>query len=97
MTKIQKALFEITRQFVDEVQKPMIDKYLEMLQIPEQKYMIETLLTRYDREKEKADKDEIRNFENYLTGNKYNSLKYHCLIHEDHFKQIIIDFLQGRE
>lgn len=96
MTSIQKTVFDITREFVDSVKKPMIEQYLLMQENTEQKFMLDTLLRKYESEKEKADKDEQRSFEYYLKGDKHTTLEVSCLNHTRHYKSVIIDILQGK-
>lgn len=96
MTSTQKTVFDITREFVDSVKKPMIEQYLLMQENTEQKFMIDALLKKYASEAEKADKDEQRSFEQYLNGSKYASLEVSCLNHARHYKSVIIDILQGK-
>jgi hypothetical protein len=96
MTSTQKTVFDITREFVDSVKKPMIEQYLLMQENTEQKFMIDALLKKYASEAEKADKDEQRSFEYYLNGDKHSSLEVSCLNHARHYKLVIIDILQGK-
>ena len=96
MTNLQKAVFNITREFVDTVKKPMIDKYLEMQENANERFLIDTLLEKYIVEAEKAEKDEHHSFERYLKGDKHTTLKVYVLNHAKLYKNIIIDTLQGK-
>ncbi len=96
MTNLQKAVFKITAEFVDEVKKPMIDKYLSMQENAEERFMIDTLLEKYITEAGNAEKDTQRSFEQYVRGDKHTTLEVCCLNHERHYKLVIIDILQGK-
>ena len=96
MTLRQKTVFEITREFSDDVKKSMIEQYLFMQNNTEKKYMLDTLLKKYAIEADKAYRDEQCSFEQYLDGSKYVSLEVSCLNHARHYKLVIIDILQGK-
>jgi hypothetical protein len=96
MTSVQKTVFDITREFVEEVKKQMIDQYLLIQEDTEQKFMLDALLKKYAVEAEKAEKDECRSFEQYLKNDKYITLEVTCLNHARHYKLVIIDILQNK-
>jgi len=95
MTDLQKAVFDITREFVDHVKKPMINKYLEMQEFDDKKFLIHTLLEKYIVEAARAEKDMQRDFEYYIE-HKTGQLEVSCLNHAYHYKIAIIDILQGK-
>lgn len=93
------ALLRITSQFVESVQKPMLNKYIEMQNDVAAATMINTLLTKYWEQREQADEEEFSNICNYLKDHcnrKTTILSKSCLNHSDEYKTVIIDILQGK-
>jgi hypothetical protein len=96
MTDFQKALYVLTVDFVDEVKRSMIDRYLMIQSYDEERLCLDRLLVHFLEETGQADLDMQKSFERYLDGDKYFSLDVTPLNHASHYRQVIVDFLQGK-
>jgi len=96
MTSYEEAVFLITREFVEDVKKWMIDKYNLLANDESHRFLIIPLLNKFLDEAVKAESTEKSKFTRYLSGDRTAILEAGVLNHAKQYKQVIIDILQEK-